>query len=809
MKLKIALAAFWCGFSALAATSEPADSLTSVTQLREVEVVSTPKEQGALRLQPTASTSINQLRNQQITSLKDISALAPNLFIPDYGSRLTSSVYVRGVGSRSGTPAVGMYVDNVPFSDKSAFDFNFFDVERIDVLRGPQATLYGRNAMGGIIKVHTKNPFRYQGTDIHLGYATRNNHATASLAHYHRVSDLFAFSATAYAEGSQGFYKNATTGKDADHLAAAGGRMRGILQLQPNLRIDLSVNYDHSHQRAYPYYYEGAAEGYSEEYADLIGSISNNRPNTYRRSLLNAGASVEYQAKGWMLTSITGYQRLHDRMALDQDFLSADIYTLLQKQHMHAINEEIIMRRTRPGNYQWLNGLNFMYQQMKTHGPVTFYADGLRWLENTINQYMPAMESLPTLQSMGFQGMAVNLRGEELAMDGDYKTPTTNVALFHQSTWKLPRSWQLTLGARLDMERHRMKYNAPANVLYGFSMPNAYNPMMAIDLQDLETNILYKGDIHSTDWNLLPRLTLQHNFNENSNIYASVSIGQRSGGYNLQMFSDLLQGAMSVDMMDGIQQGVGNYMDRLIAAYPAMPSYLSDYVKQMMAENMPSFSMPDVSQIEYDPETSYNFELGTHFRPHHRLNVDVSLFYSLIHDQQISRFTDSGLGRMLVNAGKSRSWGAEVQASYLPIDALSLHASYGFTHATFKEYEDGRNDYGGNYVPFVPQHTLSGEAMYMVNLKKTRCKKLSSIAFALNTQGFGRLFWTEDNALSQTFRAQMGARIVLQTTFGDLCLWGKNLTNHRYDTFRFVSANRVYHQRNNPVQFGVDLTLRI
>ena len=68
--------------------------------------------------------------------------------MPDYGSKITSAVYIRGIGSRINTPAVGLYVDNIPYIDKSAFDFNFYDIERIDILRGPQGTLYGRNHDG-------------------------------------------------------------------------------------------------------------------------------------------------------------------------------------------------------------------------------------------------------------------------------------------------------------------------------------------------------------------------------------------------------------------------------------------------------------------------------------------------------------------------------------------------------------------------------------------------------------------------------------------------------------------------------------
>ena len=123
--------------------SAPADT-TRVIDIEEVVVIATPKENNRLRQQPLSATSFSQgdMRNNSVTSVKSLSGLVPNLFIPDYGSKLTTSVYVRGIGSRINTPAVGLYVDNIPFIDKSAFDFNYSDIERIDVLI--RAQHYGR-----------------------------------------------------------------------------------------------------------------------------------------------------------------------------------------------------------------------------------------------------------------------------------------------------------------------------------------------------------------------------------------------------------------------------------------------------------------------------------------------------------------------------------------------------------------------------------------------------------------------------------------------------------------------------------------
>lgn len=171
----------------------PKDTI-KVVDVEEILIIASPKENRKLRELPTASTLLSQqdMQANQVTNLKGLSTLVPNIFIPDYGSKLTSAIYIRGIGSRINTPSVGLYVDNVPYIDKSAFDFNYSDIERIDVLRGPQGTLYGRNTMGGLIKVHTKSPFSYQGTDLRLSAGTYGNY-NASVTHYHRMSEQFAF----------------------------------------------------------------------------------------------------------------------------------------------------------------------------------------------------------------------------------------------------------------------------------------------------------------------------------------------------------------------------------------------------------------------------------------------------------------------------------------------------------------------------------------------------------------------------------------------------------------------------------------
>ena len=150
--------------------------------LNEVILTSSTKETNDLHTIPAAVSifSPQQIINRQITSIKDISSFVPNLYMPDYGAKLTSAIYIRGIGARSSGQSIGIYVDNVPYLDKSTFDFELTDIQRIEVLRGPQGTLYGRNAMGGIINVYTISPFDFQGKKISVSAGNYGQHAVSS-----------------------------------------------------------------------------------------------------------------------------------------------------------------------------------------------------------------------------------------------------------------------------------------------------------------------------------------------------------------------------------------------------------------------------------------------------------------------------------------------------------------------------------------------------------------------------------------------------------------------------------------------------
>ena len=787
------LAGIFCLLATGNVLAEEADTL-KVVDVEEITVIAAPKENRKLREQPAAVTLLSQqdMQNAQVNSIKNLTSVVPNMFIPDYGSRLTSAVYIRGIGSRINTPSVGLYVDNIPYIDKSAFDFDYSDIERIDVLRGPQGTLYGRNAMGGIIKVHTKSPFSYQGTDFRIGAGTHNQYNT-SVTHYHRINERFAFSAGGFYDYEGGFFRNAARNNDKlDKGQSVGGRARAIYLPSENWKLDFNLSYEYSDQGGYPY-------GLYDKENGTVAKPAYDEESSYYRNLLNAGLNLEYQAQNFILSAVTGYQWLRDRMFMDQDFSAANIFNIEQKQRINTFSEEIVLKSKPNRRWQWTTGAFGFYQSLHTDGPVLFHRDGITSvIEGNANS---VFDDLASMGVPGIPVMHLGINNESLPVSGSFDTPTLSGAIFHQSTFNdlFVKGLSATIGLRMDYEKVKMEYNSAAattNFNFSMKMGNPANPQI-IESQGLEGNAAYLGK-ESTDYvQLLPKFALQYEWNKGNNIYATAARGYRSGGYNIQMFSDLVTGVLSNSMMDAIMT------DPNFSRFSAM-------IEQMKKE------LPEVSDAtKYKPEYTWNYEIGSHLTLWEgRLLADLSAFYMDTRNQQIAKFAENGLGRITVNAGKSHSYGAEASLRAALTTAFTVNASYGYTYATFKEYAtnvkvDGETkeiSYNGNYVPFVPKHTLSLGGQYIFRINPGHW--LDRIQVNANYTGAGRIYWTEQNDVSQSFYGTLNGRLSLQKGNGQIDFWVRNALDKDYAAFYFESMGNGFMQKGRPIQAGIELRCR-
>lgn len=795
LSLQAASAGSEPGIEAPAAPLAAPDSTHGV-RLDSLVVVATPKEHVRLSRLPLSSTSLSpqEMERQQVNSIKNLSTLAPSLFIPDYGARSTSAIYMRGIGSRINTPSVGLYVDNIPILEKSAYDLSYYDIDRIDILRGPQATLYGRNAMGGLIKIHTKSPMDYQGTDLRVRNGMFSAHS-ASLTHYHRINSEFAFSAGGFYEYNDGYLKNTYLDRRADDGQSAGGRLHAIWRPRPRWELDFNADYQYSDQSGYAY---GAYDKESRHVAD----VAYNDDGSYYRNLLNASLNLKYQGERFLLSSATGYQYLRDRMYMDQDFTPQPIYTLEQKQRLHSIFEEVTLRSRGKRRWDWLQGISGFYQSLNTGSPVIFREMGIQnLLENNINAFIPAM----------LNGK-FDVVGHNLPVLSDFDTPLFGLAAYHQSTLNdlfLP-GLSLTLGLRLDYEHMKLDYRSSTRMTYDF-------PVSAmgqnLNLGNTATAAL-SGKLSDHYLQLLPKLALSYHFAPERQVYLSVAKGYRSGGYNIQMFSDIMSQELQASLTNQLRSDLGQSMSQAMGQ-AGVPQAVIDQAVNQVAGMIPDFAHPDVAQaVPYKPEYCWSYEAGLHWQGWGgRLQTDAAVFYTDIRDQQIARFSANNLGRIMVNAGRSQSCGAELSLRAELTKRWSATLNYGYTHATFKEYETGSGensrDYSGNYVPFIPRHTLNVTTCYYIPC--AAWSFFDQAYVSASYQGAGSIYWTEQNDVSQPFYSLLSCNVGVTIGAAEIIYWVQNLTDTNFVTFCFnnSSSNTAYFaQRGAPFRMGLDLRFR-
>ncbi|MDZ7740992.1 MAG: TonB-dependent receptor [Bacteroidota bacterium] len=448
-------------------------------ELEEVDIRSS-RENIKIQELPISVTSISakRIESDQVNATADLSSRVPNLFMPDYGSRLTSPIYIRGIGSRINAPSVGLYVDGVPYFEKSAFNFEFFDIERIEVLRGPQGTLYGRNTMGGIINVYTQKPGQYPKTDINL-YGGNYYFMKAHIGHDQPLGDHLSLGLDGLFIHHDGFYNNDYTGDKVDELDSYSGRVRLVYDPVSPWEAEYTMNMEISRQGGYPYALIGNVDKASEP-------ISYNRYSYYDRDLISNNFRLRYKKEKMEFNSITSYQFLDGYQEIDQDFTPATLLFVTQDEAIHMLSQEVNLKN-KIGNYKAVSGMFGFLQYGDKKVDVAFGEDGIN---------------------------AFNLPGPTQRVKF-YDQLTRGSAVFHQSTWNnlLVQGLSFSFGMRVDYEKAILKYK------YDLIINDKEIPKTTFD--------------HSLEFfEVLPRASVAYKINEDMSTYFTVSKGYKTGGFN-------------------------------------------------------------------------------------------------------------------------------------------------------------------------------------------------------------------------------------------------------------------------------------
>ena len=652
-----------------------------------------------------------------------LSGMVPGLHIPDYGASLTSTIYLRGLGSRMENPVLGLYVDGIPILDKNAYDFDWEAVRSVTLLRGPQGTLYGRNSMGGVLAIRTLAPSDGARPNVHLEYGTAQSvRAGASF-----TTGNHAFSATF--RHTDGVFRNAYKQELCDPFDGLNARWKWEKPSGDRLFLSHVLSVGLSREGGFAY-------GLHREGEDL--PVSYNDEASYRRMFVMDGFKLRHRGDWLVLDGTASVQYLLDDMRMDQDYTERSIFTLQQKQNSGAGTLEVLVRKAdTKARWQPTGGVFAFFRGNHMHAPVTFKRDGIQTLIlDNANAHIPA--------DIGY----LSISDEEMPVTSDFDILSWNVALFHQSVYRTG-AWLLTAGVRIDYEGAWMGYDCLTLLHYRFI------PTMKADKA---LNVPYTGSIGHSRIEVLPKLSVLYEAAEGLRFFSTLSKGYRSGGFNTQIFSDILQR----QTMNATMKDLGVYFDQPTAIVTA-------------------------EHTEYDPEEAWNMEVGGRWcREHFR--AEVSAYWMEVRNRQLTVFLPGqSAGRMMTNSGRGRNVGVETEAE-ARVKALTLRAAWSWCRT-----DDG--------VPYVPEHTLFAGASYSIDLNGCRLK---GDAFL---RGAGPFWWNEEHSLQEPFSARLGACITLAFPKWEWYVRGENLTGTESHSFYFKSMEKEFFAAGKPRMLYTGISL--
>lgn len=740
--------------------------------LKESYAVSSAKQilpEGKLSVN-TTSIFLKDIKQRGLKNPKMLSAIVPNLHIPDYGSAMTSSIYMRGIGSRIDNPSIGLYLDDFPVMDKNAYDFSFLDIRKAEMLSGPQGTLYGRNSIAGLLEISTLSPDDFTGEIIEAEAGPVEGSASVSIYRGSAESPKGGIALSIGGNYSRGYYTNSYNGEKCDPSYSLNGRAKYTKLISGgDIRLENILSVSWLDQGGYPYrqFIQDsdtdkdfkATEGTHRVEGGYLLPINYNDTCSYRRLFILEGFKLSGKGGLFNWNSMTSLQFLSDRMDMDQDFTPKSMFTLRQSRREIDFTHETILRPAEhPDWWDSQSGAFIFFRHDNMDAPVTFKEDGIKTLIlDNANANIP-----------DWLNGTLTFKDKTLPINSTFGLSTGNIALYHESYFTLGK-WLLTAGIRADFEANNMNYDSRASLQYRFE------PLMQAWRPYTET---YKGKTSNSYLELLPKISALYDAG-NLKIYSSISRGYKSGGFNTQIFSDILQNLL----MNGMMEDVGIYLDD---------------VQSIGAGN-----------TSYKPETSMNYEIGLKFNRSFAegyFRTSLALFRIDCLNQQITVFPPGqSTGRMMANAGSSRSYGAEISASGKWRN-LSLSASYGYTDARFVKYHNGNEDFSGKKIPYSPENTLYVRAGWDKRFARGVVK---GISVAADCNGNGKIYWNESNTLYHGFTPLLGGDISVD--FGKFTVYsrGENLLDEDYRTFWFKSVGNNFCQDGKGRRFvaGIRITL--
>ena len=639
----------------IACVAQEAAPNTQVNEIEEIIVTARRREESLWTVPGSVSAfSERQLRDLQATDMRQVQYAVPNFHFQRSDSS-NAAVYLRGIGQNDSLPfvepGVGVYIDDVYVARTQAAFVELFDVERVEVLRGPQGTLYGRNSPGGAVKLITRQPadefeaYAELGTG-NLNAKIYNGRISGPLSSDGRWKGKISLSGVK----RDGYSENPVLGgSDGDTNTLS---FRSGLDFEPSDNLDLELRWEGKFERPNrsptpirktpltlfpdpvgdpfnPVTYLPTEEAFGSPY--VVEGTAN-----ILADLTTHGASFKsrWQFKDdWYLESITAYRSLSWDFVLDADSTPHPVLDIPVYEDADQFSTELRVA------YESDSGRSFT-------GGVFYFNDH----DIVLAGFDDASASF---QFLGLFFPLISV-GVPSGGYGESDQRTRSIAAFADITFPISDTTSVEIGARYTNDEKEITRRGEF----------FFDPTLSLSLDQppFLAGVGFPGEYlqGEQDWNAVtPRAVLSYQPNDSVTVYGSVSRGFKSGGFPGRAFAG--------------------------------------------------------SEFEpFDPETVWTFETGIKGRdPENRFTYSAAYFYNDYNDLQLNGFgQDPVTGQfvsLFTNAASAEIQGIESVVSYRPNNRLSIDASVGYLNAEYEEFETLVNgvltDVSTRRLPNAPEWT--------------------------------------------------------------------------------------------------------
>ena len=735
----------------------PAPQATTLTDI----VVTAQKREQSVQKVPINITafSAGRLDTLSINDVQDLTAYVPSFRVTEPGDPAVSALSLRGVGQRDinvhNEGAVALFVDGGYVSFIPAIGQPIFDVSRVEVLKGPQGTLFGRNATGGLISIITNQPSQTFSAYAKLEYGSYNDVKAEGAVGGPITSTLSARVSVAY-DYSDGYIKNAD-GPSLNGQNSLATRLQLRWDPISTFHYTLSLHDWRSFPNAgvsvAPTPFIETASGVtrptsSARYAAYCASITGgaiptpaeawrsgncftNQSNPfdasvgpqsrYEQSYYGLTGTGEWElGRGITLSSITDYQHLSNEFVVDENATAANLFD-------YEINDK---------------GSSQVSQELRLNGA----AETLKWVTGLY--YLDIDHNILNVTNL------YNDPGFGVLLPAAYQQHTQSFAIFGQGDYDLTRQLTVSLGLR-GINDSKSMHNVSTCVSNPLAPPSLCAILGSVVYPGaLAFNRTYDGSFSAESWS--GRAVLQYKPTDLVMVYGGVTRGAKGGGFNAG--------------------GAEFY----------------------------SFS-----EVEFKPETLTDYEVGVKAStPDHRLSFDGSTFYYDYHDyQSFAATTDGGLRILNVNAEVK---GVEAAVTARPFGGLTLYGAATYLDTLQKNVPLPAGGTGRFQMPDAPRWSLNGEARYVFALPKGDELALQLNGVYVGKRSISAIDYPDERIPAYT---RLDARVSYRLPGGHITLaaFCNNFTNEKIIATRvdFVGqTGAAVDTLDPPRMFGASLTYR-